>query len=222
MFQSTTPRTPRRWNLCTACEQPLNADASSLTSQRRDDTELLHQVEQRRDTPVLSDLAVDDPHGVDGIETDLLPCGWNTEELPLVGAVIRSCRWSRGCRPPPASGSRDGSRETRHAGAYTAPAPRLYRVSCQAAACGRQSHRRIVPRTGASCRCPVLPRCSGELRRSPRRPLMSCSFSCLLDLSAPTIPRHVFATPIRTVSALTRQGGQNDVSRVIPGLRSYS
>src|SRR3989449_2288756 len=88
MFQSTTPRTPRRWNLCTACEQPLNADASSLTSQRKDDTELLHQVEQRRDTPVLSDLAVDDPHGVDGIETDLLPCGRNTEELSLVGAVI--------------------------------------------------------------------------------------------------------------------------------------
>src|SRR5437879_13616010 len=39
----------------------------------------------------------------------------------------------------------------------------------------------------------LLPRCSGELRRSPRRPLMSCSFPCLLDLSAPTIPRHVFA-----------------------------
>src|SRR5256885_5486603 len=68
MFQSTTPRTPRRWNLCTACEQPLNADASSLTSQRRDDTELLHQVEQRRDAPVLGDLAVDDPHGVDRSE----------------------------------------------------------------------------------------------------------------------------------------------------------
>src|SRR2546425_7027590 len=88
MFQSTTPRTPRRWNLCTACEQPLNADASSLTSQRRDDTELLHQVEQRRDAPVLGDLAVDDPHGVDGVETDLLPGGRDTEELSLVGAVI--------------------------------------------------------------------------------------------------------------------------------------
>src|SRR5207253_10726424 len=88
MFQTTMPITPRRWNLCTSCEQPLNADASSLTSQRRDDTELLHQVEQRRDTPVLSDLAVDDPHGVDGVETDLLPCGRNTEELSLVGAVI--------------------------------------------------------------------------------------------------------------------------------------
>ena len=56
--------------------------SSSVTSERRDDTELLHQVEQRGDTPVLSDLAVDDPHGVDGIETDLLPCGRNTEELP--------------------------------------------------------------------------------------------------------------------------------------------
>src|SRR5207244_12128985 len=88
MFQSTTPRTPRRWNLCTACEQPLNADASSLTFQRRDDTELLHQVEQRCDAPVLGDLAVDDPHGVNGVETDLLPCGRNTEELSLVGAVI--------------------------------------------------------------------------------------------------------------------------------------
>src|SRR5439155_11272948 len=88
MFQSTMPRTPRRWNLCTACEQPLNADASSLTSQRRDDTELLHQVEQRRDAPVLGDLAVDDPHGVDGVETDLLPGGRDIEELSLVGAVI--------------------------------------------------------------------------------------------------------------------------------------
>src|SRR2546422_8948459 len=88
MFQSTTPRTPRRWNLCTACEQPLNADASSLTSRRRDDTELLHQVEQRRDAPVLGDLAVDDPHGVDRVETDLLPRGRDTEELPLVGAMI--------------------------------------------------------------------------------------------------------------------------------------
>src|SRR5437879_8414418 len=92
MFQSTTPRTPRRWNLCTACEQPLNADASSLTSQRRDDTELLHQVEQRRDAPVLGDLAVDDPHGVDGVETDLLPGGRDTEELSLVGAVIGAPR----------------------------------------------------------------------------------------------------------------------------------
>src|SRR5438876_11789978 len=88
MFQSTMPRTPRRWNLCTACEQPLNADASSLTSQRRDDTELLHQVEQRRDAPVLGDLAVYEPHGVDGVETDLLPGGRNTEEFSLVGAVI--------------------------------------------------------------------------------------------------------------------------------------
>src|SRR5947209_20056441 len=88
MFQSTTPRTPRRWNLCTACEQPLNADASSLTSQRRDDTELLHQVEQRRDAPVLGDLAVEDPYGVDGVETDLLPGGRDTCELSLVGAVL--------------------------------------------------------------------------------------------------------------------------------------
>src|SRR2546428_7742981 len=88
MCQSTTPRSPRRWTLCTACEQPLNADASSLTSQRRDDTELLHEVEQRRDAPVLGDLAVDDPHGVDGVETHLLPGGRYTEELALVGAVI--------------------------------------------------------------------------------------------------------------------------------------
>src|SRR5437879_12823852 len=88
MFQSTTPRTPRRWNLCTACEQPLNADASSLTSQRGDDTELLHKVEQRRDAPVLGDLAVDDPHGVDGVEADLLPSGRDTEKLSPVRAVI--------------------------------------------------------------------------------------------------------------------------------------
>ena len=54
----------------------------------RDDAELLHQVEQRGDAPVLGDLAVDDPHGVDGVETDLLPRGRNTQEFSAVGAVI--------------------------------------------------------------------------------------------------------------------------------------
>jgi len=34
---------------------------------------LLHQVEQRRDAPVVGDLAIDDPDGVDGVETDFLP-----------------------------------------------------------------------------------------------------------------------------------------------------
>src|SRR5438093_11732247 len=88
MFHSSMPGTASRWNLCTACEHPLNGDVSSLIAQRRDDTELLHQVEQRRDAPVLGDLAVDDPHGVDGVETDLLPGGRDTEELSLVGAMI--------------------------------------------------------------------------------------------------------------------------------------
>src|SRR5438093_7389367 len=88
MFHSSMPGTASRWNLCTACEHPLNGDVSSLTSQRRDDTELLHEVEQRRDAPVLGDLAVDDPHGVDGVETHLLPGGRYTEELAMVGAVI--------------------------------------------------------------------------------------------------------------------------------------
>ena len=39
--------------------------ASSLIPQRRDDTDLLHQAEQRRDAPVLGDPTADDPHGVD-------------------------------------------------------------------------------------------------------------------------------------------------------------
>src|SRR2546430_16795015 len=48
------------------------------------------------------------------------------------------------------------------------------------------------------------------IRRPPRSTLFPYttlfrSHSRLsFDLSAPTIPRHVFATPIRTVSALTR------------------
>ena len=58
--------------------------SSALAPQRRDDTELLHQVKQRRDAPVLGDLAVDHPHGVDGVETDRLPGGRDTEELALV------------------------------------------------------------------------------------------------------------------------------------------
>src|SRR5467141_2284556 len=66
----------------------LRRSRTRLTPQRRDDTELLHQVEQRRDAPVLGDLTVDDPHGVDGVETDLLPGGRDTEELALVSAVI--------------------------------------------------------------------------------------------------------------------------------------
>jgi choline dehydrogenase len=61
---------------------------SSRAADRRDGTELLHQVEQRRDAPVLSDLAVDDPHRVDGVEADLLPGGRDAEELSLVGAVV--------------------------------------------------------------------------------------------------------------------------------------
>src|SRR5205814_10004850 len=86
-FPEVTP-----WGLTFPPSTPLRrlpSVSSSLTSKRRDDTELLHQVEQGRDAPVLGDLAVDDPHGVDGVETDLLPGGRNTEELSLVGAVIR-------------------------------------------------------------------------------------------------------------------------------------
>jgi len=44
------------------------ASSSSLNCESRDDTQLLHQVEQRRDAPMLGDPAVDDPHGVDRIE----------------------------------------------------------------------------------------------------------------------------------------------------------
>jgi hypothetical protein len=59
-------------------------------SQRRHDTELLHQVEQRCDAPVLGDLAVDNPHGIVGLETDLLTGSWDTEELSLVAHSFRS------------------------------------------------------------------------------------------------------------------------------------
>ena len=48
---------------------------------------VIAEVEQGRDAPVLGDLAVDDPHGVD-VKTDLLPGGRDTEKLSLVGAVI--------------------------------------------------------------------------------------------------------------------------------------
>src|SRR5207244_7050449 len=47
----------------------VNSLPSSLTSQRRDGTELLHEVAQRRDAPVLGDLAVDAPHGADRVDT---------------------------------------------------------------------------------------------------------------------------------------------------------
>src|ERR1700732_4847583 len=51
--------------------------------------ELLHQGEEVRHAPVLGDLAVVHPHGIDGVEVDLAAGGGHSEERPLVGAVVR-------------------------------------------------------------------------------------------------------------------------------------
>ena len=62
-----------------------------------DDTDLLHQVEQRRDAPVLGDFAADDPHGVDDGPPRRLGA-----YLPVQSGVadthrssIRAARWGR-------------------------------------------------------------------------------------------------------------------------------
>src|SRR4249919_1215238 len=51
-----------------------STDALRVPLVRRDGAELLHQREEIRYTPMLGDLAIVHPHGVDSIEMDLPAC----------------------------------------------------------------------------------------------------------------------------------------------------